>query len=151
MADAPIRWTAAKHIADLFAGRAELDGCQVEVGFPGELKVKGAEYLYLDEIDTAEITEPNMMAGPLDQDDIFELRWVIRVANRKTIDAAMLRACEIDAGIHAIVTGDHTLGDLDGVVSAEIADRKQLVANTTDGPIGHGLTVVRIHSRISPN
>jgi len=34
---------------------------------------------------------------------------------------------------------------------AEITERKQLVANTADGPIGHGLTVVRIHSRISPN
>ena len=151
MADQPIRWVAAKHLADLFAGRAELDGCQVEVGFPGELKVKGAEYLYLDEMMSSEVDVPTMRAGTLDQDDIFDLRWIIRVAGRSTIDEAMSRTCEIDAGIHAIVTGTHTLGDLDGVVSAEVTERFQMVANTTDGPIGHGLTVVQIHSRISPN
>lgn len=151
MADQPIRWVVAKRIADLFAGRAELDGCQVEVGFPGELKVKGAEYLYLDEMVSSEVDVPTMRSGALDQDDTFDLRWIIRVAGRETIDDAMARTCEIDAGLHSIVTGDHTLGDIDGVVSAEITDRFQMVANGTDGPIGHGLTVVQIHSRISPN
>ena len=151
MAATPIRWVAAKALAEMFAGRAELDGCQVEAGFPGELKVKGAEYLYLDEIASSSIDVPTMRSGTLDQDDIFDLRWIIRIAGRSTIDEAMARACEVDAGIHAIVTGTHTLGDLDGVVSAQVTERMQMVANTTDGPIGHGLTVIQIHSRISPD
>lgn len=151
MASTPIRWTVAKHLVDLFAGRSELDGCQVEAGFPGEKKVKGAEYLYLDEMVSSVVDVPTMRAGTLDQDDIFDLRWIIRIAGRSTIDEAMVRACEVDAGIHAIVTGTHTLGDLDGVVSAEVTERFQMVANTTDGPIGHGLTVVQVHSRISPD
>ena len=151
MASSPIRWAAARQMADLFAARSELDGCQVELGFPGERKVRGAEYLYLDELASSEVNVPTMRAGTLDQDDIFDLRWIIRIAGRSTIDEAMVRACEVDAGIHAIATGTHTLDDLDGVVSVEVTERFQMVANTTDGPIGHGLTVVQVHSRISPN
>ncbi len=152
MAQTPVRWEVIKTLKGLFIARPEMEGCQVETGWPGEQALTGTEVLYLDMVVSSEVDVPTMRSGAKDQDDTFDLHWVTFVRGRTDHDEAMERLCEIDAAIHRVIVGDPSLGDLDGNVSAEITERNQKAPRTpSDGLLGHGLTVIQVHTRLSPS
>ena len=150
MAAIPVRGEVIKTLKDLFIARPEMEGCQVETGWPGEMGLTGAEALYLDMVVSSEVKVPTMRSGAKDQDDTFDLHWVTFVRGRTSHDEVMDRLCEIDAGIHRVIVGDPSLGELDGDVSAVITERNQQAPRTPDGILGHGLVVIQVHTRLSP-
>ena len=151
MAQTPVRWAVVKALKDLFIARPEMEGCQVETGWPGDMGFTRPEALFLDMVVSSEVVVPTMQSGAKDQDDTFDLYWVTLVRGRTSHDDAMERLCQIDAGIHRVITGDPSLGDLDGNVSAQITERNQKAPRTpTDGVLGHGLVVIQVHTRLSP-
>lgn len=152
MAQIPVRWSVIKTLKDLFIARPELEGCQVETGWPGDMGITGTDVLFLDSVVSSEVDVPTMRSGAKDQDDTFEMYWVTKIKGRTSHDEVMERLCEIDAGIHRVIVGDPSLGGLDGNVSAEITERNQMAPRTpSDGLLGHGLVVIQVHSRLSPS
>ncbi len=151
MASAPIRQVVAEHLVDVLAGHELLGGVQVEDGYPGELAAAGPELVWVAEIANVEVAIPVGTGGTKVYDDRFAVRLSIRVAGRPNRRATARRLAEIHRGIHQVLATDATLDDLDGVLSAEITDRRSTVGSPTpDGHLGFGLVVVTVHSRIGP-
>lgn len=151
MATAPVRQVVAEHLVDVLAGHELLGGVQVEDGYPGELSATGPELVWIAEVADTEVSIPVGTGGSKVYDDRFAVRFSIRVAGRPSRRAAARRLAEIQAGIHQVLAADATLGGLDGVVSAEITDRRSTVGSPTpDGHLGFGLAVITVHSRIGP-
>lgn len=149
-----IRWPVAKHLVELFQGSALLDGVSVLTGWPGERGVT-PQMLWLNLIDTVELEVPVATGGRKHRNDRFRLRFVIRVAalpaglDGDPLDAVHLRLAELVQAAEDVLAEDPTLGDFDGVTSAELVDHGQQAAWFPEGLIGDGWFVVEIDSRLT--
>lgn len=146
----PVWWDVADHLVETLRAHPLLDGVQVADGFPGEVGTTLPEVVFVDEITSAEISIPVATGGAKSYDDIFTVWLVLRVAGRKSRREARIRLAEIDAAVLQVLRADPTLGDLPGVLSAEISERRQMAPDTSDGPRAHGMVAVTVHSRITP-
>lgn len=147
MAETSIDWTVAKAIADTLRADTTLRGVSVEPGWPGDQGIV-AEMIWLDETDSQQ-TIPVMTGTRMARDDIFDLRWQIRVAGRPTLDATKTRLAELSAVLENTLADSPTLSDLDGVVSAEITRRRSVAARTPSGILGFAERIVQVHSRLT--
>lgn len=147
MADTSIRWATTNQLVALIRDASAATGVVVEPGWPGDQNVR-PEMLWVDDItSTQEI--PVMSGGRMHRDDFFTIRFLSRVAGRKTLDETMSRLDELAALIENPVADGPTLEDLDGVVSAEIATTDMTCGRTPDGCLGYGVHEVRVHSRLT--
>lgn len=149
-----IRWPVAKHLVDLFAASPLLDGVSIASGWPGERGIT-PEMIWMNTIDTVQLEVPVATGGRKHRNDTFRVRFVVRVAARPVatgadpLDVIHVRMAELVEAAENVLAEDPTLGDFDGVTSAELVDHGQQAAWFPEGLIGDGFFVVEIDSRIT--
>lgn len=144
MAETTIRWACTEHVIDLISRR--LDGVSVYPGWPGD-KLTTAEMVWVSELD-GEIAIPVMTGGRKQRDDKFTIPLQVRVTGRPDLSATMGRLSEIVATVEDVLASDSTLGDWDGVVSAEITGERFTATETPSAYVGFAEVVVSIHARL---
>lgn len=129
----------------LTIGVDDLDGVQVEPGWPGDTLKD--EAVWVDELD-GELVIPVMSAGRKYRDDKFTVPFEIRVTGKKDLDATMSRLSVIVAAIEDVLADDPGLDGLDGLIAAEVTAERMTageIANT--GWVGFAEVVVSCHAR----
>lgn len=144
MASTTLRWTVTKTAITLL--RAQLPGVLVQPGWPGQ------ENLLPDSIWVASldgpVNIPVFQGGRKQRDDNFDIPFEVRVVNQTTLDATMTHLAALVSKIEDIFANDPTIGNLDGVVAAQITDEKHSAGWTPDGVIGFAEITVSVHSRL---
>lgn len=148
MAPRSIRWPVAQHLVGMFQASPLLAGVSVETGWPGISNVR-PEMIWLNTMSTVNLEVPVATGGRKHRNDTFRLRFVTRVVGRPDTDAMHDRLAELTDVVDQILAEDPTLGDFDGVTSAELVDHDQQAAWFPEGLIGDGFFVVEIDSRLS--
>jgi hypothetical protein len=119
----------------------------VSSGWPGD-KNERPRMLWVDDVRSTE-DRPVITGGRLHRDDMFTITLLMRVTGHRTTDAAHDDLETIDALIDDYFAADHTLDDLDGIVSAEVTEGDFTVGTTPTGVVGYGRREVMIHARLT--
>lgn len=119
----------------------------VASGWPGDKNAR-ARMLWVDEVRSTE-ERPVITGGRLQRDDRFTIVLLSRVTGYRTTDEAHDALEAIDALVDDYLAGDHTLGDLDGVLSAEATEGDFTVGTTPGGVVGWSRREVQIHARLT--
>ncbi len=119
----------------------------VSSGYPGD-KNDRPRMLWVDDVRSTE-DRPVITGGRLDRDDFFTISLLMRVTGHRTTDAAHDDLEAIDALIDDYFADTHTLGDLDGIVSAEVTEGDFTVGTTPGGVVGYGRREIQIHARLT--
>lgn len=141
-----IRWQATNQLVTLLRSSPILSGVTVEPGWPGD-RVPAAELIWLDEID-GQIAVPVMTGGRKQRADTFTLSIQIRVIGLGTLDETMSRLFELVAVVENLLADDTSLGNLDGVLSAELTNGRQTSATFPEGPAAYGELILTIETRL---
>jgi hypothetical protein len=141
-----VRWQATEQVCALLRSSPSLTGVTVEPGWPGD-RVPAAQLIWFDEIDGA-ISVPVMTGGRKQRADTFTLSIQIRVIGLGTLDETMSRLFEIVGVVENLLADDTSLGDLDGVLSAELTNGRQTSAMFPEGPAAYGELILTIETRL---
>lgn len=146
MAAVNIRWAAAERIVELLRRSNMLTGVTVEPGWPGD-RVPQAQLIWIDEIDgPTEI--PVMTGGRKHRNDDFDIPLQIRVLGQITLDETMSRVSVLMSAVEDELAADTSLGDLDGVLSAEVSRMRITSAMLPEGPAGFAEVTVSVTTRL---
>ncbi len=141
-----VRWQATEQVCALLRSAPALTGVTVEPGWPGD-RVPAAQLIWFDEID-GPISVPVMTGGRKQRADTFTLSMQIRVIGLGTLDETMSRLFELVAVVENLLADDTSLGDLDGVLSAELTNGRQTSAMFPEGPTAYGELILTIETRL---
>lgn len=132
----------------LLAGIAAADKkLLVASGWPGD-KNDRKRMLWVDEVRSTE-ERPVITGGRLHRDDMFTIVLLSRVTGHRSTDDAHDDLEAIDALVDDYLAGEHTLADLDGIVSAEAGTGDFTVGTTPGGVVGYSRREVQIHARLT--
>lgn len=146
MATTGIRWAAAKRLVTLLRAQTGAK-VSVEPGWPGEQAMRD-EMMWIDEIRST-VDAPVITGGRIHRDDFFTIPVLVRVAGAKNLDATMERLEQLVAHVENVVADEHTLDDLDGVVSAEVQSADVTCGRTPDAFLGFARCEVQVHARLT--
>ena len=142
-----IRWVTCERIVALLRQSPQLVGVTVEPGWPGDRDYPLAEIIWIDEVDgPTEI--PVMTGGRKQRTDEFDVAIQIKVTGQITLDDTMSRVSTLMAAIENELADDTTLGDLDGVLSAEVSRMRMTSARLPEGPSGFAEVTVTVSTRL---
>ena len=141
-----VRWQATEQVCSLLRSAPALTGVTVEPGWPGD-RVPAAQLIWFDEID-GPISVPVMTGGRKQRADTFTLSMQIRVIGLATLDETMSRLFEIVAVVENLLADDTSLGNLNGVLSAELTNGRQTSAMFPEGPTAYGELILTIETRL---
>lgn len=147
MATSSIRWAFAKQLVDLIAGAESMSPVLVKSSRPGDTEITD-EMVYLAMPITGTVSLPVGVGGRKPRDDRFDLRLAVAVS-RQSIDEAMTRLEEIVADVCDLLAEDPSLGDFDGVLSAEVSATTVGADTYADGVWGSAEITVSVHSRLT--
>lgn len=147
MATTSIRWAFATELIALIAGAESMATVLVKTSRPGDTEITD-EMVYIVMPITGTVALPVGVGGRKPRDDKFEVRLAV-VASRPSIDEAMVRLEEIVADVCDLLAGDPSLGDFDGVLSAEVSATSFGADTYADGVWGAGEITVSVHSRLT--
>ena len=147
MATTSIRWAAVNQIVTLISSSPLMANVVVAPGFPGEQIAKTAQLVWIDEID-GQVSIPVMVGGRKERNDDFDIPIEVKVVGFATLDDTMQRLVEIVAVIEDTLADDTSLGDLDGVLSAEISRERITSAILPEGPVGFAQVTVSVSTRL---
>lgn len=119
----------------------------VDSGWPGDTNDR-ARMLWVDDVSSVEDI-PVMTGARMHRDDKFRISLLIRSTGCRSNDDAHAELEAIDALIDDVLADDHTLDDLDGVVSVAVTEGNFTVGTTTGGVVGYGQRTVEIHARLT--
>jgi len=145
MASTSVRRVAMRTLLDAVA--AEDRKLLVASGWPGD-KNDRKRMLWVDEVRSTE-DYPVITGDRLHRNDQFTIALLYRVTGHRTLDDAHDDLEAIDALIDDYLAGEHTLGDLDGVVSALVGEGDFTVGTTPNGVVGYGRRAVLVHARLT--
>lgn len=146
MADTTIRWACVTEIVSGLGGMPMMSGAQVDPGWPGD-EAK-PELVWVSDLD-GEVTIPVSKAGRMYRDDQFQIPLQVRVFGKRTTTLTGDRLHEIVSAIEDYFADDCTIGDFDGVVSAEVSSVRSTITTLPEGPIGFAEVVVSVHARLT--
>ena len=147
MATTSIRWTFATELIALIAGADSMAPVLVKTSRPGDTEITD-EMVYLRMPITGDVSLPVGVGGRKPRDDRFAVTLAVAVS-RQTIDEAMVRLEEIVADVCDLLADDPSLGDFDGVLSAEVTAATVGADTYADGVWGSGEITVSVHSRLT--
>lgn len=145
MATTPIWYTATRTL--LAAMRAADRQLHVSAGWPGD-KNDRKRMLWVFEVRPAE-ERPVITGGRLHRDDFFTIELRYRVSGMRTGDDALDALQTLDALVDDYLAAEHTLDDLDGIVSAEVGVGAFTVDATPGGVVGFGRREINLHARLT--
>lgn len=146
MATTSIRWAVLDQLVTTITADARADGVTVSAWWPGD-KLDTAEMIWADEID-GDVSIPVLTPDRKVRDDQFEIRFEVRVIGKASVSDTMDRLDELVAIFEDTLADDTTLGDFDGIVSAEVSAERQTCAMLPEGPVGFAEVTVAVHSRL---
>lgn len=119
---------------------------EADVGWPGDALYR--RHVWCDEI-TGMQTLPVMVAGRRQRDDRFRIPLEIRCL-APTMDEAYEVLSVLVSIVEDVLAEAHTLDDeVPGILSAEMADERTLIARTPDeGARGYARVTLAIHARL---
>lgn len=147
MATTSIRWECVTDIITSLAGMPMIAGqTTVHPGWPGDEET--GEIVWISDLD-GEVSTPVSKAGRRYRDDQFDIPIQVRVFGRRDLDDTGARLTEIVSAVEDFLADDATIGDLDGVVDAEITSIRSTLRELPEGPIGFAEVVVSVHARLT--
>lgn len=147
MATSSIRWTFAKELVALIAGAESMGTVLVRSSRPGDTELTD-EMVYVRMPITGEVSLPVGVGGRKPRDDRFTVTLQVAVT-RPSVDEAMVRLEEMVADVCDLLADDPSLGDIDGVLSAEISSATVGADTYADGVWASGEIAVSVHSRLT--
>jgi hypothetical protein len=149
MAETSNRWKCARRIIELARTHDDLQGVNVEPGWPGD--EKGVELIYLDHIE-GDLDVPVTRAenARVAYDDRFELHFAVRVVS-DGLDrvGTMDRMFQMVAAFQDVIALESQLDNLDGVVAARMQHgREESYDVPAIGFFAHATVIVAVHSRL---
>lgn len=147
MASTANRWECVEYILTQLRAHPMASGVKISEGWPGD-EEKG-ELVYILTVD-GEMSRPVMNAGRTVRDDKFQITIRFRILGKRDLNLTMRRLSEVFSALEDVLADNSTLGDLDGVVSAEITSPTPWsVGMSHEGPAGHAEATVEVHSRLT--
>lgn len=146
MPTSSIRWTFATQLIDVIAGAETMGTALVKTSRPGDTEITD-EMVYVRMPITGEVSMPVGVGGRKPRDDRFTVTLVVAVT-RQTVDEAMVRLEEMIADVCGLLADDPSLGDIDGVLSAEVSSVTDGADTYADGVWASGEIAVSVHSRL---
>ena len=107
-------------VLDALRGSSLLRGVEVYSLWPGD-RHQSPEMIWVGIDIDGQLEIPVMTAGPKTYDDVFDLPLEVQVAGTMASDRAAIRAGEIADSIIEVLRSDHTLGQLDPLITAEVS------------------------------
>lgn len=141
-----IRWDITLRLVELLRETPALAGVQVEPGWPGDQLA--AESIWVGNLD-GELSVPVMNAGRAFRDDRWSIPLQIGVSNRDNLDDTATRLSQLIDAVDGVIADDQTLGDVDGLISADAGAVRSTVARTPQGHLGVAEFVVSCHARLA--
>jgi hypothetical protein len=142
------RWQVASALLDEIRAN-ELIGNSTTVSgtWPGaEAK---SEVVWIESME-GELSNPVMVSGRRQRDDLFNITLAIRIADKRSEEACLVRTEEIVGAIEeAVAMAASTLEELDGVIEVAAPDASYFGAEMKSGFVGFGEVVVPVHVRLT--
>lgn len=147
MATVGVRWAVTEAVVGLLESHPLLQGVVISPGWPGDKGVK-AEMVWAGDV-SGDLVIPVGSGGRKYRDDKFTVLWFMRVTRQTTVAACKARVAEMLSAVEDVFADDPTIGDLDGVVSAEITGIQDEAQSTPEGVVGYATFTLSVHSRLS--
>lgn len=147
-----IRWQVARKLVELMKAHDDARKVQIELGYPGDLELAGlggvSEAMWVDAIQSSQEI-PVMSGARMHRDDEFTIAWLIRVAGHPSLDLTMARIEALAQIADDVCADDAHLGDVAGLLSAEVVAADMTCGRTPDAFLGYGTFEVRCHARLT--
>lgn len=141
-----IRWAVCERVLEILDASSDLEGVQVEAGFPGDRLED--EAIWFDETD-GQINIPvskgadNVAA----RDDKFDVTIEFRVAGKASQREARARLDEIIGAFELGIARDTQIGQLDGVVVAGVTEGRETSGEFPGGgAVAFGERTLSVHA-----
>jgi hypothetical protein len=142
------RWTVATSILEQIRQHELITSTVSVTGtWPGaEMK---HEAIWVESLE-GELSNPVMVAGRRQRDDLFDITFAIRIADKPTETACLVRTEEIVGAVEEVVAcAAAELETLEGLIEVAAPDVSYFGAETKAGFVGFGEVIVPVHVRLT--